>query len=507
MAEIVTIEFTKGWQPDWHPGDAPEGSLTECKNLLPEDDYLKPVHGKVNYSTGAVTGTPLFAYETRGTDGVYYPFVFTSSNIYRMATATGILTELTRTASDYAAVTNNWSVTPYGDWLVATDYNDVVQVIKDVGGSTEFVALGGTPPKAKFCLFYSGYLILANLLVDSTASPKKVQWSALESIEDWTASLTTGSDSQDLADADGDITGMVPCGSGVAIFHENSITYSQFIGAPYTFSFKSNVVSGIGALPGTMINVNGMVYFMGRKGIYIFDGTQVVSIGTGVRRMVIDNMDYALAYRNTVTFDKAKGIIKWSYVSTESSGTPDKILCYNINNKRFTHVDVAHNCIFNFRSAGYTDLNGGVDDATSAGLSALYGGILDNFPDDYSFDSNYWQAGYYYDALLDTTGYVATFSGTALTGVIETAERRISDKELYVSRVRPNIINKTNVTVQLLTRTGENDTKQESAITSIGSNDYADVRQTGRFASVRLTLGDHDGIMSCDVYGIQRGNR
>lgn len=500
MTEPIKIDFSLGWQPDWNPGDAPDGSLAECKNLYPEDDYYKTAKDKVVYSTSAVTGTPLLGKELRATNGSYYPFLFTTTKIYRMA-SNGDLTDVTRSASAYTAAGDNWSVVPYGNWVIATNGDDVPQVLKDMSGGTNFVALGGTPPYAKYALFHSGYLVFANLIEGSTAYPSKVRWSALESVEDWTASLTTGSDAQDLADADGDITGMTGVGGGIAIFHEDSITYAQFIGAPYTFSFKSNVVSGIGAYRGTPINVNGVVYFWGKKDIYVFDGQQAIPIGEGVRRTVLANLDINNTHRITSCFDKSTGIIMWSYPSTASDGTPDKILCYNVAKKRFSHIDIAHHCLFSFRTGGYSSI-----DADAFNL--LYGESIDAFPDEYDIDSAHWLANAPSISVIDTvTAKAATLTGSSLTNIIETSEKRIGENNLYIYRVRPNIINKSNVDVTLETRSAEDHSSTTSTSTAIGSNDYADVRATGRFAKVKFTMGDHDGIISCDVYGKARGNR
>lgn len=499
-SNIVKIGFEGGWQPDWIPGEAPEGTLSECKNLYPEDDYYKPVKSIVNYSSSGVTVPALCGQEFRDPNGTFRAFVFTTTSIYRLA-SDGVLTDVTISGSNYGNSGDNWSVIPYGDWVIATNYNDNMQVLKGMTESN-FVNLGGSPPKAKYLLFNNGYLLAANLVESNIALPKKVRWCALENVEDWTASLTTGADAQDLADAVGDITGMANIGSGFAIFHEDSITTAKFIGAPYTFSFRSNAITGIGAIRGTVVSINGLAYFWSLKDIYVFDGTQVVSIGAGVRRAVLYNLDKNNLHRITVSYNTYKGIIMWSYPTTASDGTPDRILCYNITNKRFTHIDIPHQCFFIFNT------NNTVTDIDADAFNTLYGGSIDNFPDNYDLDNPRWSADIMTNAVVSSLSpyKVAVFTGDAMAGEIISSSKRLGDDVLYINRLRPNIINKTQVSAGVLTKMAE-DAGGNYTETYIGNSGYADIRACGRFASIKLILGDHDGILTCDVFGQARGKR
>lgn len=498
--EIIKIDFSGGWQPDWIPGEAPEGTLAECKNLYPEDDYYKPVKSVVNYSSTGVTGTALSGREFRDTNGAFHAFVFTTTAIYRLA-GDGTLTDITNVGGSYGNAGDNWSAIAYGDWIIATNYNDNMQILKGMTESN-FAALAGSPPKAKFLLFHSGYLLAANLVETAVGYPKKVRWSALENVEDWTASLTTGSDAQDLADATGNITGMVVVGDGFAIFHEESITTGRFIGAPYTFSFKANAITGIGAIKGTPISVNGVAYFWDNKDIYMFNGTQAIPIGGGVRKAVLYNLDANNLHRITVSYNRYKGIIMWSYPTTASDGTPDKILCYNITSKRFTHIDLLHQCFFIFNT------NNIVTDIDSDALNALYSGYIDDFPDNYDFDNPRWSANVLTNSIVSAVSpyKIACFTGDAMVGEIITSSKRLADNILYINRLRPNIVNKTNISAGTWTKMFENETGIYTEV-YIGASGYADFRASGRFASIKLTMGDHDGIMSCDVFGQTRGKR
>lgn len=500
---METVKLDK-WLPDLIPFGSPDGALSKAYNLLPDDFYYSPAKNKVAYSTDTVTGTALNAKEFSGLTGTKYVYIGTTTKLLRM-NADKTITNLTRqTASvdvDYtaSATANFWRFAQYGTQIIATDFVDVIQSKADIATTGKFAALTastGSIPRCKFLLLNNGHLILA-YLNDGTERPKKIQWSGFEDPTAWAASLTTGADSQDFPDADGErITGIANVGEYVAIFFDESITIGSYVGAPYTFDFSGvNRVKGIGAIEGTIVSVGGVCYFWSKENLYMFNGSTAEPIGTGISNYVLDLLNTGYYNRNTAAFDAKRGIIFWAFCSTAAS-TPNKILAYNWRNKRFTITTVSSECIFNLSTGAL------LMDA----IDAIYPS-LDAIP--YELDSNFWQANTKSLGCVDSaTSKVATFSGTALTGTIETAEFKAGDDVTTVRRCRPKVSEAVDtVSVRAAARVNEDDTAVFTNSSNVGSSGYADLRCTGRFHKFEITTGLHSGIYDLEIDVAKAGER
>lgn len=491
--EPLTINISKGWTPDYIDFSMPDGGLVTAENLLPYDEFYFPALQPLAYSAGALSGTPCGAKEYLSNDGNYYVFVGTLTKLYRLEVAL-TLTDITRAAGAYTATANRWDFTRYREWVIATNLIDVPQILKGMT-TANFVALGGSPPRAKFCVLFKGHLILAHLN-DGTLRPQKIIWTAWENIEDFTQSLSTGADSRNLDDADGEITGLAVLGSLLIITHRNSITVGWYSKAPYTFSFDSNRVRDKGAIEGTLITYGNVCYFFDERDIYQMtsDGT-ITPIGEGIKRTLLNDLDIGNLHRISSGSDARRGIVYWSYPSTDSDGTPDTIIALNPKVMRFTKIKVTHNGIFN--------LHKNVLDADS--MDTIY-------PDAdaivWDADSSFWLDNSAILGCINSDAKVAYFGGNAMSWTIETAQFNYKNKIHMVQRVRPKIEQAVDaVSVQIGSRFNETDDPTYSTASVVGSNGYANTRKSGRYSSVKVTGGLCDGINSIDVEAVITGNR
>lgn len=494
-SETITLDTSKGWLPDFISFAMPPGGLIKAVNVVPYSEGLYPFLSKTVYSSSAVTGTSITAKEFKNdADNNFYVFIGTSSKLFRM-NLDKTLTDVSKAATDYSTGENQWSFEKYGSWIIATNYVYAPQVLKGFTAAN-YQDLGGAPPKAKYSLFYMGYLIFGYLNESGTIGPKKIACSAYDNVEDWTASLSTGAFRTVLEDADGYITGMVSLGNSFVIGHKNSITIGYFTGRPYPFKFIANKIKNIGVVEGTLISVGSICYFMSENDMYSFDGETVTALGYGTRKQVSDIINYGLSYKFSAAHDARNSIIYWGYSTTNSSNVLDRIICYNYKTNKFTSVEVDFYSLFSFH--------------TGAGLSDAVDSIYatsDSVP--YDADSNYWLGNAPVIGCIDNnTQKISTFNGAALAGLIETAEVSFKNKIFMVNRVRPKISNSVdNVVVRIGTRFNENDAVVFSAATTVGGNGYADVRASGRYVRIEVVTGLHKGMAMIDVDVVQRGNR
>lgn len=491
--EKISISIGLGWTPDLTRADiAKAGGLFTANNIMPVQGAYHPVLGKSTYNTTALSGTAIKGTYMQDSDGIYYNFLGTTTKLYRFNADN--LTDITRAAGDY--IGSNWSFEKYGTWVIATNYADDVQVLKSLTGSN-FEALGGSPKKAKFCLLVSGHLILANLDNAGSAEPKKIMWSAREDVEDWTASLTTGADSQNFPDIDGNITGLGALGDAFVIAAQNSLTIGQYVGGTYTFRFVINAVRNIGCYyPESFISIGTKVFFWGKDSIYMFDGTSTpVDIGKHIKKTFFATVDIGYTDKITVAHDKDNGLIVWSYPDTSANGVPNKALIYNYMEGKFTTMDLDCNCIFMGVSGGIL-------------LDTLTTTLIDEA--NYPIDSNYWLSNNIQPFIVDSDdSKIKTFSGSQLTAELETGEVSSMPYMLQVTSAYLPIEGSAtigNVTIKHRYAT-INDLTSSSA-SSIKLDGTVDLRTTNRNISLNLSLDTFTKIGNIiEAEGIPRGRR
>ena len=489
----IPIDISKGWLPDFLPNAMPIGGLLQALNLYPYDEKYYPALNPIPYSTTALSGISIGNAEFFSNDANYYLFCGTRTKLYRLETSQA-LTDITRVAGAYTASTTRWYFTKTGENIIATNYADVPQRLTGMTAAN-FVALGGSPPNAKFCLFFKGHLILA-YLNDGTVYPQKLIWSAYDSIADFAQSLTTGADSRNLTDADGEITGLLALGSMLLVFHRNSITVGWYSRAPFTFSFDTMRTRDKGAIEGTPIVFGNVCYFFDERDIYEMtpDGI-ITSIGIGVKNTVLNDLDIGNFHRISAGTDARRGVIYWSYPSVSSDGTPDTILAYNPKLKRFTKISLTHYGIFTMHKK--------VLDADS--MDAIYPDA-DAIP--WLADSSYWLDNSAMLACINSDSKVAHFGGEAMTWTIETSEFSYDDKIIAVMKIRPKVEKATgNISVQIGSRFNETDNRTNSTAVNVDSFGNANTRTSGRYCTTKVSGGLCDGISSINAEAVIIGSR
>jgi hypothetical protein len=479
----VRIPISKGWLPDFIPFDMPEGGCIRCENLLPYDEYYSPAKSLETLSTDAVTGVVRSGIEVKPSDSAYkWNFIGTSESLWRLDVDKG-MTDVTRTASAYATGENQWKWVLYGAWLIATDYIDVPQVLKNVPSGTNFVALGGSPPRAKYAILYNGHLILAYTNESNVAYPKRIWRSAFESLEDYTPSLSTGAGYDDLQDADGDMTGIARVGSSIAVFFENSTSFLWYTGAPYTFQYAINKFPNVGAIQNTMISVGSKCFFWSKHRFHVITESEEAIIGQGVSNTVLSNLNTAYLYRITTHHDIRRGLIMWAYPDSGSAGAPNNILVYNYRTNVFTLIPVSVECIFGTTTGAIL-----LDTMTYTSLADV----------PYYMDSNVWLADTPTVGAVSSAGYIKTFTGTPSSGVIETGEIKdnTQNRQMMIDNVYPAILNPSTASVRIGHRETYGDGVIYSEAASMQPSGRCLVRNVGRMLRIEMTTGQCQGIAS-----------
>lgn len=424
------------------------------------------------------------AISVRGIDGTIKNFAGDATKLYDWDGVTW--NDVTRTSGGaYATGTDGgWEFEQFGDLVVAVNGIDAPQKFA-ISTSSNFEALGGSPPVARFVKAVRDFLVLGRI---STAT-NRVQWSGINNAETWTTSAATQADLQDLPDG-GQVMGLVGGEYGV-IFQERAIRRMTYVGSPIIFQIdKISLEHGTPA-EGSIAAFESMVFFLSDNGFYRLDGgSRLTPIGAQkVDRYFFNDFDATYPYRVTATVDPLNKLYVVSYPGEgNDNGTPNKLLIYNWDVDRWSRAEVELERLHTAATqSGYT-----LDqlDTVSASLDAL----------PFSLDSRVWTgAGRLLLAGFNTAHKIGFFNGDNLDATVDTTEAQlIPERRALVTGFRPMVQGGT-VTAQLGTRNLQSESVTWGAEIAVNAFGMCNARSNARYHRARINAtGDWEHIMGID---------
>lgn len=412
------------WTPD-SPDFRSKGSL-EALNVIASPTSYRPFPSFATFSS-AMTARAQGGTFIRKTDGTGVVFAGDVSKLYKLAAVT--FSDVSRVAGGpyTTPADGRWNFAQFGSSVIAINGLDAAQVF-NVDSDSNFSALPGSPPIAKYQAVAGDFLAMAHLNTD----PAKVQWSGINNIGQWAQSVTTQADSQSLPDG-GWIQGICGYEYAATILQEFAIRRMTYVGPPGVFQF-SKIADGMGAtIDGSVASYQDKIFFVDRSGFYmIVGGVQVIPIGTEeVNRYFWSDIDPNNFARLTSAIDPVNSLYVVNYPDTNNSGgTPNKQLSFNWDNGGWSHQQPG-NLEMVFSGATQTGFTLEQLDTISTNLDAL----------PYSLDSQvYAGVARRLIAGFDTTHKLGFFNGPNLQATVTTTEDTIGDGNLTkVTSVRPMV--------------------------------------------------------------------
>jgi hypothetical protein len=259
----------------------------------------------------------------------------------------------------------------------------------------------------------------------SGTEAQKVQWSGINDETQWTQSSTNQSDYQIIPDG-GSVQGVTGGEFGL-VLTERSIYRMSYVGTPAIFQFD-NISRNLGCYePNSIVQYQGVTYFLGDDGFYACDGTQVIPIGAEkVDRYFFADVDEAYLYKMSATVDPIRNLIVWAYPSAAGVNEVDSLLIYNYELKKWSHATTTVNFVAQSATPAYT-------------LEALDAfGTLDSLGS--SLDSRIWVGGK--SQFVGGSGdKIVTFSGTNMTGTITSGDLEVPGNVSTINMSRPMVDN------------------------------------------------------------------
>lgn len=412
--------------PEWMPDlGSYQTSASIAKNCFSYGGVYKPIP-QLQSSSDAVPDRTRGAFTMRASDGTTHIFSATLTNLYKLNGAAW--DDVTRSAGDYTTSSDGyWIFVNFGDLVIATNYNDDIQVF-DVLADTEFSQLSATAPRARHIFILNNFLVGVDIVDSDGNGITRVRWSPLGDPEgDWTPSIDTQAGFQDLFG--GGFINTAGTGNQTfgTIIQDSAIWRMEYTGGDTIFTFSQEVQER-GTKLARSVRTNGTsTYFLDEDGFYSFDGRQAVPVGRNkVDKWFYGNFNSSYDYFLSSAIDPINRVYAVSFPTVGAgSDIPQLVLLYNEVDGRWTYLEQEMDLILEGLSVGLT----------LEQLSALYP-VIEDVP--YSFDSKFWQGGRFLFSAIDSNHKLASFNGEPYEALIGTVETRISQNgKATISGLQP----------------------------------------------------------------------
>lgn len=473
--EPIDIPYGE-WLPDLP--DYKNPGCTVAKNVIPSGVGYQPFLSQVVYSN-ALTARCQGAFSTKDSDGNTVNFAGDASKLYRMTGAA--YANVSKVGGYTTGADEMWAWTRFNNRLLATNFTDAIQTFT-VNSSSNFADLSAGAPMARYITKVGSFVVVGNTFdgVDGNV-PNRVRWPGIDDPTAWTVSATTQADYQDLDVSKGWIRGVVGGEYGV-IFQERAITRMEYVGSPIVFQFRE-VESGKGTqIPGSIVKVGSLIFYIGNDGFYVFDGDKSISIGANkVDKTFFDEVDTSYFSRITATAHPDKQIVAWAMpVSGNTSGRSNRLYLYNYSPNAQTRWAIVDGIDIEFF---YTSISEGYTldalDAISASLDALL----------FSLDSRVWTGENYILSGFNSDHKQINFTGSAMNAVLETAEIQVfPGKFTYIRCVRPLVDGSGTVTTQMGTRNLQSESVTYGSAIALNSFGESEVDSDARYHRIRTNI-------------------
>lgn len=467
------------WLPDRPFLDNP--GLVEAQNVIPVDGYYKDMLAIAGQgdTLGARPQGAFAAIDSAGDSEIY---VGTATNLYEK---TGSSFNSLSSTTFNTATNGYWRFCQFDDLVIATNYNDSIR-FKTVGSASTMGALSADAPKARQIGVIGRFVVVGDTSDTANgAVPSRVEWAAIDNPLNWpdpgtSTARAVQSGEQFLNSGYGAVTGIANGQFYGLVFQQRAVNRFTYVGGDSVWQVQEiDSTRGCWA-PQSLIQVGGLSYFLASDGFYVTNGQTVTPIGNSkVDKWFYSYFDQGYRERVTAAFDYTNKCIFWVFPSTTaSSGSPDRVIVYNINEGRWSWGEQAIQLLFQSYTTGYT-----LDQ-----LDSLYTSIDDM---SVTLDSSSWQGGA--PAIHGFTGnQFATFAGSPLTATLDTSESDVNPfGRIFIRGVRPLVTgNPTGLTVAISSRENQDNESMSfgTAVSRTSRTGVCDFREQARFIAFRTSI-------------------
>ena len=387
---------------------------------------------------------------------------------------TGVITQTSRV----------WALDNWGEDLIATIvggktyYLDTATFV--VSRTTRATLLTNAPTQSNFMVVSSRDRHLIFLGTQTTAGdtntydPMAVLFGDQESITDFTPSATNTAGFQRLSSGNRIVTAVRTRGD-LILLTNTSAHQMQFVGPPYTFSFKQTGTNCGAISPHAAVEAENVVYWMSDGGFFLFDGV-VKQIPCTVQDYVYSDIDDEEQFTTYAGVNLQFAEVSWFYAS-QNSNYINRVVTYNYREQVWTIGTLARTVwaprdVFAYPLAASYDANStALAQPTVIGLTAGR-------------------------STLYNQEYGDNADGSAMESYITTADFALGDgnDSMFIRRYIPDFRNQSGgVGMQFLVRQYPGQTQTVASSTVVYSTTTkVDMRARGRQVAIKMTSSDTD---------------
>lgn len=384
-------------------------------NVLPVADGWGPMPALVPYAH-ALASAPKGSITARLSSGTQVTIEGTTTGLYKVEND-GSLTDVSGVGSPYNVPDGDeWSFDVFGSRIIATNLTDGPQYY-DIGVSTDFAPLAGSPPKARFVKIIGDFVVLWQHPNDRTA----LQWSGINNSEQWVSGEEL-SDINTFPDGE-ELQAISVNGSGATLAFRSGFRTMTFDPASgYVFTF-SPLAKGRGcASPLSLVDIGrGDFVYYSDTGFY--RGASATPIGAErVDRWIQTVTNDSTRAQIKGVYDPFRKVVMWRYEDPSGNGY---ILGYAWQLDRWFQSDTVVTGLGVFATSAKT-----LDDLD------LISSSIDLLP--FSLDSSAYQGGPPSFAGFDADFRLGFFTGLPQQATVETGQTQLVEgSRAFVSEVRP----------------------------------------------------------------------
>ena len=449
------VDFTE-WLPD-QPGVV--GALTNARNVFPKAVGYGPFPEEEDYSASASENlNSVFA--GKDNSGAIKIYAGGSTKLFLLDASDLSLDDVSGTT--YSAG-SDWKFIQFGSFVIAGNDANKLQYA-DLSTTTVFSDLAASAPTAKLLTAVRDFVVVGNT---STAN-NEVRWSGINNpTGTWGSVAVTQADFQVIPDG-GEIRGLTGGEFGLVLL-ERSIVRMSYVGSPLIFQFD-NISRNLGCYESnSVVQWQGITYFLADDGFYSCNGQQVEAIGAEkVNRYFWDTAVEDRLSEMSTAIDPFRNLVIWGYQSTDLTY---RLMIYHIVTKKWSFAETGVSRIANLFTPAFTleQL-----DNFSASLDALQ----------VSLDSRQWLGGKF---LFGGTSAdkIITFSGPNKTARITTADLETGGNKSMVTLAKP-IIDGGSASVAVASRQNLSEGVTFGTATAADSENRVGLRSLGRYHRLRV---------------------
>lgn len=434
-------------------------------------NYITTATGSyISVSGGVSTSTVHGLAVVFDDDGDVHTFCGDTADLYKLDATLDWLPVSRTSGGDYgAAATDRWQFGFSGGLVLAVNIADAPQKYL-LNTSTNFEALGGTPPKARYIAGIGEFIVLGGL----TGDERTIHWSGLGNPEHWTPG-TQSCDTQTFQNG-GPVRGIVGGEVGY-VFQAETVRRMTFVpGGDLIFQFDE-VEGGRGlAAPYSLVRLGSEAYYLAPDGFYRFSLPGGASQPIGVNKWVQTFIaDIKPGSEQTVLggIDPVGKYVVWAYNSASAvSAELNKCLIYDWARDEATTAELNVTALSQILTTG----------VTLDSLDAF--GNLDTLP--FSLDSAVWAGGASLLGLFSDTPHLGFFVGLPMEATFETTDGGAPQRTM-IKGLRPHIDTRS-VTAEVAAREAEGDTVVYGPAEAMESTGVISAWASGFVARARMTV-------------------